>query len=230
MTRAQRQLMLYQSPPHPCSYLDGRSSSSVFIDPEAELSPNSYGMLLELGFRRSGAHVYRPQCPDCQACISARVPVADFQPRRRQRRALQANADLQLRITPPRLDPEHYALYQAYTGKRHEDGEMAKAKIEEYQDFLIADWCQSEFMEFRLAGRLVALAVTDRVPGGLSAVYTFFDDPDVVLPLMGFQVLRYLARTFPAAMFLSMAANAAPLEFTIVYSNHVNGRLMPFQT
>jgi hypothetical protein len=33
-----------------------------------------------------------------------------------------------------------------------------------------------------------------------------------------------------AAIGLCMAANAAPLELTIVYSNHVNGRLMPFQT
>jgi lipopolysaccharide export system permease protein len=31
-------------------------------------------------------------------------------------------------------------------------------------------------------------------------------NPDVVLPLMGFQVLRYLARTFPAALFLSILA------------------------
>jgi len=194
MTRAQRQLMLYQSPPHPCGYLEGRSSSSVFIDPEAELTPAGYGMLLELGFRRSGAHVYRPQCPGCQACVSARIPVADFQPRRRQRRALQANADLQLRITQPRFDPEHYALYQAYTGRRHDDGEMAKASADEYRDFLIADWCRTEFMEFRLDGRLVALAVTDRVPGGLSAVYTFFD-PDLQARSLGvFAVLNQIQR------------------------------------
>jgi arginine-tRNA-protein transferase len=194
MTRARRQLMLYQSPPHPCSYLDGRSASSVFIDPEAQLGPDSYGMLLNLGFRRSGTHVYRPQCPDCQACMSARIPVADFQPRRSQRRTLQANADLQLHITQPRFDPEHYALYQAYTGQRHDDGEMARASTDEYRDFLIADWCQTEFMEFRLAGRLVALAVTDRVPDGLSAVYTFFDPGLAARSLGVFAVLSQIRR------------------------------------
>lgn len=194
MTRAERQLMLYQSPPHPCGYLDGHASSSVFIDPDAKLSSANYGFLLQQGFRRSGAHVYRPQCPDCQACISARLPVVDFAPRRQQRRTLRANRDLDIEITPARFDPEHYALYRAYTGARHTDGEMAQSSAEEYGDFLIADWCRSEFMEFRLAGRLVAVAVIDRIPDGLSAVYTFFD-PDLAARSLGvFAVLCQIER------------------------------------
>lgn len=175
MTRAQRQLLLYQSPPHPCGYLDGQSASSVFIDPDARMDGACYGALLAQGFRRSGSHVYRPQCAACQACVSARIPVADFRPRRRHRRTLRANSDLQLRITAPRFDPRHFALYQAYTGHRHKDGEMASSSAAEYRDFLIADWCQSEFLEFWLQDRLVGVAVTDRIPDGLSAVYTFFD-------------------------------------------------------
>lgn len=33
----------------------------------------------------------------------------------------------------------------------------------------------SRFYEFRLEGRLVAIAVTDLLPNGLSAVYTFYE-------------------------------------------------------
>lgn len=175
MNHARRELLLYQSPPHPCGYLDGRAASSVFVDPDAALDPASYGQLLAQGFRRSGAHVYRPQCPACQACVPARIPVDAFRPRRSQRRTWRGNADLTVHSGPPRFDREHYALYQAYTAARHEDGEMADASPAEYSDFVMADWCDGEFMEFRLEGRLVALAVTDRVPDGLSAVYTFFD-------------------------------------------------------
>lgn len=193
MTRAQRQLLLYQSPPHPCGYLDEQSSSSVFIDPDAALNPMSYGALLQQGFRRSGTHVYRPQCPNCQACLSARLPVAAFQTRRRHRRALQANQDLTIRVTPPRFDPRHFALYQAYTAHRHAHGEMAQSSEAEYRDFLIADWCHSEFLEFWLDDRLVAVAVTDRIPDGISAVYTFFD-PELAPRSLGiFAVLSQLS-------------------------------------
>src|SRR5690606_41989845 len=48
---------------------------------------------------------------------------------------------------------------------------------EQFSTFLVRDLPFSRFYEFRLAGRLVAIAVTDVLPNGLSAVYTFYD-PD----------------------------------------------------
>lgn len=193
MTLAQRQLLLYQSPPHPCGYLEDQSASSVFIDPDAPLDPDCYGALLAQGFRRSGSHVYRPQCQRCQACIPARVPVELFQTRRRHRRTLRNNADIDIRVTPPRFDPAHFALYQAYTAHRHTDGDMANSSEAEYRDFLIASWCHSEFLEFWLADRLVAVAVTDRIPDGLSAVYTFFDPTLDTRSLGSFAILSQIA-------------------------------------
>jgi arginine-tRNA-protein transferase len=175
MSQGGRTLQLFRSPPHTCSYLPEQISSSAFIDPGATLDPASYGALLDLGFRRSGHHVYRPHCPDCQACIPARIAVDSFHPRRSQRRTLRVNNDLQLRNAPARLTDEQFALYQAYTGQRHEDGAMAAMTAEACAAFLTAQWCATEFLEFRIAGRLVGVAVTDQLPDALSAVYTFFD-------------------------------------------------------
>lgn len=56
-------LLLYATPPHECSYLDGCEAVTVFADPEHAKSPWLYGALAKQGFRRSGAHLYRPQCP-----------------------------------------------------------------------------------------------------------------------------------------------------------------------
>lgn len=175
MTIAQAQLPLYQTPPHPCGYLPGMVASNVFVDPDITLDSATYGALLGQGFRRSGTHVYRPWCDNCKACTPARLPVADFRPTRSQRRAQLANGDLVVRHLPARFEPAHYALYQAYTRARHEDGEMADASADEYRDFLIAPWADSLFIEFRLDGRVVAVAVTDVAADALSAVYTFFD-------------------------------------------------------
>lgn len=44
-----------------------------------------------------------------------------------------------------------------------------------YQALLGATSVDTSFIEFRLAGRLVAVAVCDLTNDGMSAVYTFFD-------------------------------------------------------
>ena len=45
----------------------------------------------------------------------------------------------------------------------------------DYKTFLYSDWSDTFFLEFRENGRLLAVAVCDRVKSGLSAVYSFFD-------------------------------------------------------
>ena len=49
---------------------------------------------------------------------------------------------------------------------------------DDFRDFLYCDWSDTRFIEFRLQGKLVAVAVADFVRDGLSAVYSFFD-PDM---------------------------------------------------
>lgn len=168
---------LYLTGDHRCAYLPERTSRTLFLDPRTPMDCHLYGRLLTMGFRRSGAHVYRPSCPSCQACVPVRIPVADFTPDRSQHRNWERNRqDLTLRERPRRFDPAHYALYRAYLLDRHADSSMADATPESYQDFLLSPWGGDTFLlELRLGERLIGVAVTDRVPGALSAVYTFFD-------------------------------------------------------
>ena len=195
MIKAPRHLPLYLSPPHACSYLPDRNSSTLFADPEYEMDMATYSELLHYGFRRSGRMVYAPRCEECSQCISVRVPVADFVPRRIQRRVLKANADVEVREHPARFNPDHYALYQRYTGIRHDDGDMAHAAPSDYLGFLSADWCQTTFLEFWLDRQLVGVAVTDLPKDGLSAVYTFFE-PDLAARSLGsFAILTQIERT-----------------------------------
>src|SRR5581483_11957161 len=98
----------------------------------------------------------------------------NFTPNRSQRRCLQRNADLALRALP-RLDAEHYALYRRYLNARHPGGGMDPEDSEAFHEFLGCRWGATAFWEFRAGGRLLAVAVVDRVPRGYSAVYTFFD-------------------------------------------------------
>lgn len=175
---------------HPCSYLDHRIARSVFVDPQLGLDPARYGDLLDLGFRRSGSYVYRPACGACQLCHPVRVPVADFTPSRSQRRCLKRNADLSVRIETE-LTGEHYKLYRRYLHERHPGGGMNPEDAEAFHAFLSNRWGQTEILAARdRSGRLLAGGVVDRVPRGLSAVYTYFDPGQPARSLGTFMVLN----------------------------------------
>ena len=178
------ELRLFITPSHNCSYFDDREAATLFADPEADFDMSSYQWLINQGFRRSGEHIYRPRCPACKDCIPVRVPVRDWRPRRNQRRIWNKIADqIETYPLPPRFDPNHYELYCRYIESRHPDGDMADGTPESYLHFLTAKWCTTRFVEFRLDGELLGVAVTDYLPQGLSAVYTFFEpDREAISP------------------------------------------------
>ncbi|NEX20667.1 arginyltransferase [Thiorhodococcus mannitoliphagus] len=173
-----RHLSLYMTADHACSYLDDQLARTLFVDPTARIDNATYQILIDQGFRRSGAHVYRPACRGCAHCVPVRIPVNAFQPDRSQRRNWKRNAsELSLVDRPSAFVDEHFALYQRYLLDRHPDGSMAEDTSEEsYRRFLVEHWGgTTRFLELRLEDRLIGVAVTDVLNQGLSAVYTFFD-------------------------------------------------------
>lgn len=171
-----RHVQLYLSTEHACGYLPDRNARNAYVDPALQMSRERYAWLITQGFRRSGDYVYRPHCAKCQLCVAARVPVETFEASRSQRRCMAHNADLSLH-TVRTLNDEHHALYQRYLHARHPGEGMDGDNREAFQTFLQCNWGDAQFWEFRLSGRLLAVAVVDALPAALSAVYTFFD-PD----------------------------------------------------
>lgn len=167
-------IRVFQTLEHACGYYPERSARNLVIDPLARGLPQVYASALERGFRRSGGHVYRPHCAACRACVAARVPVRDFVPDRSQRRCMARNADLRWRVAAPQRSDENFALYRAYLAARHPDGGMDDPGEEDFERFLACAWSPTRFLEARLGDELLAVAVTDVLPLGLSAVYTFF--------------------------------------------------------
>jgi leucyl-tRNA---protein transferase len=148
----------------------------MFIDPEAKKHSTLYQSLLDMGFRRSGSDIYRPDCQGCQSCVPIRLPVDRFTPRRSQRRVWNRHqATLKVTTLTARFSQDHFDLYLRYINSRHPEGEMANPTEDDYRRFLISSWCDTSFVEFRIDGKLLSVAVIDMLPHGISAVYTFFD-------------------------------------------------------
>lgn len=171
------EIILFSSPEHACGYLDDRMARNLIVDPDLRVDPELYRRLLSCGFRRSGEHVYRPCCSDCNACVPIRIPVDRFHANRTQRRILKRADTVRIETVPAEHRPEHYALYKKYTAERHPGGDMANADTRHYIEFLTASWAHTLFLELYREEDLLAVAVTDLLPDALSAIYTFFD-PD----------------------------------------------------
>jgi arginine-tRNA-protein transferase len=170
-------LNFFASTAEPCSYLDNRNAVSAFANPHIDMDMQTYNELIQHGFRRSGGYVYRPHCPSCQECVSVRVPLKKQKFTRNETRTYRRNSDLKVSFLSGKFRDEHFDLYKRYIMSRHNDGSMANPSKADYHRFLICDWTDTMFIEFRLDKRLIAVAVSDVLSTALSAVYTFFD-PD----------------------------------------------------
>jgi arginine-tRNA-protein transferase len=171
------QLVFLNTPTSPCSYLPERESRSIFLHPEQTIDTDLYTQLNLLGFRRSGAHLYRPWCDDCQACQAVRVDVAGFKASKNQRRVFNRNKDLTVVWCAVENTPEYYALYEQYINCRHADGDMYPPSEQQFDGFLCRppDKVNSYFLCFKKGQRLVGVAVVDLLPEAISAIYTFYD-------------------------------------------------------
>lgn len=189
MTSSLRNLKVYTTYPHSCSYLADQEATTLFVDPRTAINSQLYSQLSSLGFRRSGSHLYRPNCKQCKACIPARVPVDSFTHSRSQKRIWRLNQDLQVEPVASIAADAYFQLYRDYIEQRHRDGDMYPPSREQYDSFLSDEWGVTTYFQLRLEGRVVGVAVADQLDDGLSAIYTFYDPQLKARSLGGFAIL-----------------------------------------
>jgi arginyl-tRNA--protein-N-Asp/Glu arginylyltransferase len=186
-------LIFFASIAEPCSYLDNRNSVSAFANPHIDMDMQTYNDLIQHGFRRSGGYVYRPHCPSCHECVSVRIPLKKQKFTRNELRTIRRNSDLAVTILTGKYREEHFHLYKLYINSRHNEGSMSNPSKADYHRFLICDWTDTIFIEYRLNNQLIAVAVADVLSTGLSAVYTFFDPQYAARSLGHFAILSQIS-------------------------------------
>lgn len=179
-----QKLGFYITPEHTCSYLKERQAITLFADPHFPMNRHIYTQLAQKGFRRSGEYLYKPYCDHCNACIPVRIPVNAFIMRKRHRRIWKNNKDLSISECSTEFNESHFELYRKYLNKKHPGGGMDNPGRKDYTGFLSSCWMDTMFYELKLEDQLIAVAVTDRLDDGLSAVYTFYD-PDFGIRSLG---------------------------------------------
>ena len=177
-----------------CPYISGRTEQRVAVD--ISENPALHDELAKAGFRRVENWVYKPVCPDCQACLPWRVRVEDFRPSRNLQRIARTNADLSRKIGPIRPTNEQYKLFLKYIRERHRDGQMANMGHDEFVSMIENSPIETFVANYRDAdGKLVGCVLTDVQEDGLSAVYSFFDPAESARSLGTYMILDLLQYT-----------------------------------
>lgn len=168
----------YVTAPQPCPYLEGRMERKLFTALQGDQAEMLNDTLSKQGFRRSQNVLYRPSCAECNACMSARIRVADFTPSRSQKRVARRNAHLSRRARSPWATDEQYELFRSYLDGRHANGGMADMDLFEFAGMVEETPVRSRLIEYIPQGagedQLEAVCLTDVLDDGLSMVYSFF--------------------------------------------------------
>lgn len=219
-----------------CPYLPGQVARLPLRYPARGLQPQEFAERLATGDRRQGVLLYRPACPTCQACEALRIDVQAFRPSKTQRRILRrGDALVETTIDRPRLTDERVDLYNRHKIERGLLTTDGFIEADGYEQFLVETCTDSFELTYRLNGRLIGIAITDRAADALSAVYCFYDPAYAHLSPGVYSILKQweLCRTWRLPyLYLGLyVAGCTAMEYKASYLPHerlIAGRWVRF--
>ena len=195
-----RQLRFFLTAPSPCPYLPDRYERKVFAHLPLSDGASVNDGLTQVGFRRSQNIAYRPACEACSACVSARVPIADYAFSRSERKTLARNDDVERHLVAAEATIEQFDLLRRYLTVRHADGGMAEMTWPDYVAMVEDTAVRTHIIEYRLRsqdtgpGDLIACALVDMMSDGLSLVYSYYDPTEKRRSLGSFMILDHIVQ------------------------------------
>lgn len=169
--------LLVHDEPMRCPYLSGEIARLPLRLPLSRISRRQLDARLAFGERRQGRLVYRTACATCRACEAIRIPVAEYELSRTQRRVLRRGSrEIETEIGEIESDSSRTRLYNVHKrerGLRQPDDEPLS--VAAYGAVLADSCCESFELRYRVDGELIGVAIVDRGERSLSAVYCYYD-------------------------------------------------------
>lgn len=166
-------------PPRQCAYLPGEVASLEYRGYQG-LSPVELEEFISRGWRRFGAHLFRPACKSCEQCVPVRIDVNAFQPSKSQRRTLRRNEHISVELAEATLSRDHIELYNTWhrdmTQRR--DWPDNQTTPQEYgQGFLTGNFPSACELRYFDGDKLIGIGLIDLLPTAISSIY-FYHAPE----------------------------------------------------
>ena len=162
--------------PRPCNYLPEQQAVLLY-EYVKDLKPEEYEALMSQRVRKFANALFRPICPNCDACRPIRVVVDRFKADRSMKRCLKLNQDLRIEIRAAQADRERVALYNQYHDSKISEKSWNPSDIDlngYQQSFLSSDILIEEVAVY-VNQQLIGILLFEELPKGISLIYHFYD-------------------------------------------------------
>jgi len=178
-----------------CSYFDDKLCDIRYKYME-NCSSDEQLKMLERGWRRFGNMHFVPECKECNKCTTIRIDIEKFQFSKSQKRVLNKNKNTEVYVQKPTVTYEHIDLFNKYhefmTQKKNWNENIID--VQEYNNSYVngAHNYGKEILYFR-DDKLIGVALSDMLQGGMSAVYCYYDHEYENLSIGQFSILAQIS-------------------------------------
>lgn len=194
MTKKPSRIVEFSTLPAKCAYLKDetmRMEYKFIEDCPSHLSQR----LIQRGWRRFGEYYSRPNCQDCNKCLSLRIKADEYRFSKSAKRTIRKNVKTRFLIQKPTLTKSHLNLYEKY----HKHMEAKKSwkhyslSPNSYHELYVSgamDFGQ-EVLYF-VDEKLVGVDLIDFLDDGISSIYFFYDPDYAYLSLGRFSIYQQI--------------------------------------
>ncbi|MEA2050435.1 MAG: arginyltransferase [Campylobacterota bacterium] len=191
----QSQVLEFLEEDKTCSYFDDKLCDIRYKYME-NCSTSEQLKMLERGWRRFGNMHFVPECKDCDECKTIRIDVEKFKFSKSEKRIFNKNKKTNIYVQKPSVSIDHLNLFNKYHKVMEDKKQWAKNEIdadEYYNSYVNGAHNFGKELLYFVDDKLVAVALSDIMSGGISAVYCYYDHDYEYLSLGKFSILAQIS-------------------------------------
>ncbi len=156
--------------------------------------------LIQRGWRRFGEYYSRPNCVECNDCLSLRIDATNYRFSKSAKRTIRKNSATKFVMQQPTITIQHLNLYEKYHKHMEEKKGWKHYALSpnSYHELYVSGAMKfgKEILYF-VDGKLVGVDLVDFFTDGLSSIYFFYDPDYAHLSLGRFSMYQqiYIAQT-----------------------------------
>jgi len=156
--------------------------------------------LIQRGWRRFGEYYSRPNCVNCNDCLSLRIDALNYRYSKSARRTIRKNQNTKFIVQKPTITTQHLELYEKFHKHMEEKKGWKHYSLSpnSYNELYISGAMQfgKEILYF-VDDKLVGVDLIDFLSDGISSIYFFYDPDYAHLSLGRFSMYQqiYIAQT-----------------------------------
>ena len=193
-TKIINNLNFQRSLPRQCPYIPSQKEHLLFTDLTNFVSKKTLEKLISDGFRRSENIFYKPNCKNCNACISTRVIIDDFLFSKKFKRIQKKNQDLKIKVLKPKSSHLHFKLFKNYLKLRHSNGDMVSMSYLDFRTMLEISPVNTKILNVYKNNKFFGAILYDIYKNSYSANYSFFNPKYKNRSLGTFLILKLIEK------------------------------------